>query len=90
MNYKDCICPLIASGDDKSGCPIHGTRMTQEQIKELFIVNGITDSQDRAVFGFLMMAIINYQMQYGVEDIKIRRFLTMITDFMELELDKRK
>lgn len=60
--------------------------MTKDElIESLLNASEITDGQDRALLGFFVLNVVKFQFTYGLSNNKLRKFLVLIADFIELQ-----
>ena len=65
--------------------------MSIDLAKQLLEASGINDGQDIAALNMLILQVATYQSMMGISNDKMRKFLMILADFIELtsEQDRR-
>lgn len=58
--------------------------MDRTLLTELLKSNGITDGHERAMFDIFIRMLLNYQMGLGIKTKDLKRYMEIVTTFMEM------
>jgi hypothetical protein len=58
--------------------------MDRTDLESLFELHGITETQDKALLNRFVYLTMQFQVSYGLSEIKLRKFLMIVADFIEM------